>query len=60
MSSKDQMDDKDLNNLARLVKKVGQYKPEERPHQPKNQPSKKELSQTYVLNLQTLEFKVKE
>jgi len=48
------MKDKDLNNLARLVKKAGSYKPENKPLQPSNPPSKDKLEEKYKLDLKTL------
>ncbi len=50
------MKDKDLNNLGRLVKKVGGFKPKEPPKKPDHQPNNKELETKYKLNLKTLEL----
>ena len=50
------MKDKDLNNLARFVKKTSSFKPEEPPKKPEHQPSKKELEAKYKLNLKSLKI----
>ena len=50
------MKDKDLNNLARFVKKTSDFKPEEPPKKPEHQPSKNELKAKYKLNLKTLKI----
>lgn len=50
------MRDKDLNNLARFVKKTSSFKPKEPPKKPEHQPSKKELETKYKLNLKGLKI----
>ena len=50
------MKDKDLNNLARFVKKTSSFKPEEPPKKPEHQPSKKELEAKYKLKLKNLKI----
>ncbi len=50
------MKDKDLNNLTRLVKKVGNFKPEKPSKKPDHQPNKKELEVKYELDLKTIEL----
>lgn len=44
------MKNKDLKKLEKLLKRVGQYKPEKPPNKPKKQPSKKELETVYVFD----------
>ena len=41
------MNDKELNNLTRFVKKISNFKPKETPKKPSKQPSKAELGQAY-------------
>lgn len=48
------MKKKELNNLSKLVKKIGKYKPKETPHKPEKQPSVSELKEVYTLNLKEL------
>ncbi len=49
----------EINNLSKLVKKVGKYKPKEAPHKPEKQPSVSELNEVYTLNLKELKLNPK-
>ena len=49
---------KALDDLSRLVKKAGEYKPDQIPHKPEKQPNVKELKTVYTLNLKTFKISV--
>lgn len=49
----------ELNNLSKLVKKAGKYKPKKAPHKPEKQPSVSELNEVYTLNLKELKLSTK-
>ncbi|MCP4475332.1 MAG: hypothetical protein GY821_12370 [Gammaproteobacteria bacterium] len=51
---------KNLKGLAKLVKKFRQYKPDEKPTKPEKQPSVAQLTQTFKLDIKTMEIKAGE
>ncbi|MCP4473098.1 MAG: hypothetical protein GY821_00690 [Gammaproteobacteria bacterium] len=53
------MNNQELNNLSKMVKKIGKYKPKEAAHKPEKQPSVSELKEVYILNLKELKLNSK-
>jgi hypothetical protein len=51
------MDDKDLNNFVKLVKKVGSYKPSNAPKKPEKAPTAEQLREVYKLDKRSLVIK---
>lgn len=51
------MKDKIINNLSRLVKKVGKYTPKEPPKKPEKAPTAEQLKEVYALDKRNMTIK---
>jgi len=51
------MNDKELTNLKKLVKKVGKYKPKEAPTKPEKAPTAEQLREEYKLDNRNMTIK---
>ncbi|MEM9685974.1 MAG: hypothetical protein AAF934_03530 [Bacteroidota bacterium] len=51
------MNDKELNNFAKLAKKVGKYKPKQAPKKPEKAPSAEQLKEVHKLDKRSITIK---